>query len=685
MTCRISLALLLLAPLAIPHGAIFPPPQPDPRSPPPPPAIPPGTPWTGPADGPSGPRTGGASTPTPSGPSTGGSGGWNPGSVPTGGRSPAAGIPTGAQPGLEPTSWELWWRFNRDAYLDLKAKVESIAPSTPGDDGPTADERIAFGVTAAMQALPRERQRDLVSSLLVAVARACDDAAYELGPEFVRALAPFVADPDQEIGETAAASLGILRHHAAIDDLASLLHDDEAGRALARGRVSMRTRAFAAYALGLAAARADREEMRAFAAHHLQRGLESSADASTPELAAACVLALGLVPMPEESATSTEICDVPSLRSREERPPRTRASQAALLTRYLRDRDRPELARAHVPDALARLGIDAGPELRAEIARELASVVDRGSNHEVAVVRGAVLALGRLGDADDDAADARTRHALRRMVDAPDFQARLFAYVSLAQVASRPGDSDDPSAAQADARDVLLDRLVRGRARERSWAAIALGVLEHGRARSGLAGSPAVRAALRRALGEASAADQIGAIAIGIGLCADRDAAKDLLRALDDVRDPTARGHVATALGLVGDPRARPPLRTILSASRFQPELLRETAIALALLGDVDLESTLLEELRVARSTASQAGIARAIGFAGSVATIQPLVKMLRDTTTSAGARAFSAVALGMVCDRERMPWNSYLSIGVNYPSAPSTLSDGSAGLLDIL
>jgi HEAT repeat protein len=237
----------------------------------------------------------------------------------------------------------------------------------------------------------------------------------------------------------------------------------------------------------------------------------------------------------------------------------------------------------------------------------------------------------------------------------------------------------------SDVQSLLLERLARGKARERSWSAIALGILERGRAALQRDGSPAVRAALRRALSDASAPDQVGAIAIGIGLCADRAATKDLLKKLDDVRDPIGRGHIATALGLLGAPEAKSPLRAILLKSRFQPELMRETAIALALLGDVELEPALLEELRNAKSLASQASVARALGFAGTLASVEPLAKMLGDSLLTAGARAFSAVALGMVCDRERTPWNAFLSIGVNYPSAPPTLSDGSAGILDIL
>lgn len=673
------LAALHPAAAAMPrHGAVFPPPPTGPSAgDAPPPAPPPA---------PSAPNGPGAANPGP-GPGIPGATGGTPGSVPTGTRPSATPVPTGGAPGLEPLSWELWWRYNRDDFLDLKSKVEAIGPVTHGDAGAEADQRVASGIDAAVAALPRERQRDLVSGLLVAIARSCDDAALARGPEITRLIGPYVGDPDQEIGETAAAALGILRHHAAIPELAALLHDDETGRKFANGRVSARTRAFAAYGLGISAARSEREDLRAFVAHHLQRVLEDSRGDASADLAAACVIALGLVPMPAETEAGENSGPIhPRAGSKpDELPPRSRASQAAALVRYLGDDTRPVLARAHVPDALARLAEGAGTELRADIARELASVLERQSREDAGVVRGAVLALGRMGDADGDAADARVRATLKRALDAGDAQARLFALVSLAQVATRRGSAEDPGAVQSEVQSLLLERLTRGKARERSWSALALGILERGRAAMHREPSPSVRAALRRALIDASAPDQVGALSIGLGLCADRASVPELLKKLDDIRDPVGRGYVATALGLTGAQEALAPLRAILGKSRFQPDLLREIAIGLALLGDVDLESALLQELRGAKSLASQASVARALGFAGTLATVDPLVKMLGDSSLTAGARAFSAVALGMVCDRESTPWNAFLSIGVNYPSAPPTLSDGSAGILDIL
>ncbi len=673
------LASLAMAPLPL-HGAPYTPPPPGGGStppPPPPPAMPPPPRDPAPSAPPSGAPVSGPNMPGSAGP------GPATGAVPTGARMPIS-VATGGDLGPDTTSWSMWWHYNRDAFLDLKAHVEANSPATGGDATVSTSVRTSRGIDSMVAALGRERNRDLMSSLLVGLARSCDDLALARAPRMASLFAPFLADPDQEVAETAAAALGILRHEAALPDLVALLHDDAAGRKLAGGeRVPTRTRAFAAYALGLAAARSEREDFQAFVAHHLQRELEATGHARSADLPAACVLALGLVPLPLEARELPKTGS--ARRSDDGIAPRTRASQVSGLVEILRDTQQHDRVRAHVPDALARLADGAAADLREDIAREITALLERAGREPAEVVRGAVLALGRLGDADSDAADLRVRGALKRAADSSDMQMRLFALVSLAQVATRRGTAEDATPVQSEVQKFLLERFARGKNRERSWAALSLGILEHGRIAQGQPGSPAVRAALRRELGESTAPDQVGAIAIALGLAQDHGAVRGLLAQLDELRDPIGRGYVATALGLLGLPEAIPPLRAILVKSRYQPELLRESAIALAMLGDNDLVTTLVDNLRQAKSLASQASVARALGFAGGLNAVEPLAKMLEDSSLTAGARGFAAVALGMVCDRERVPWNARLSFGVNYLAAPPTLIDGQAGILDIL
>ncbi len=49
-------------------------------------------------------------------------------------------------------------------------------------------------------------------------------------------------------------------------------------------------------------------------------------------------------------------------------------------------------------------------------------------------------------------------------------------------------------------------------------------------------------------------------------------------------------------------------------------------------------------------------------------------------------SRAFAAVALGVVADKELLPWNSKIAVDMNYRAAVGTLTTGAGnGILEIL
>ena len=76
------------------------------------------------------------------------------------------------------------------------------------------------------------------------------------------------------------------------------------------------------------------------------------------------------------------------------------------------------------------------------------------------------------------------------------------------------------------------------------------------------------------------------------------------------------------------------------------------------------------------------------LGFIGDVRSIPPLVEMLVDEHDehSDRARAFCAVALGIVADKEALPWNSKIGVDINYRANTETLTGVSGtGILDIL
>ena len=59
---------------------------------------------------------------------------------------------------------------------------------------------------------------------------------------------------------------------------------------------------------------------------------------------------------------------------------------------------------------------------------------------------------------------------------------------------------------------------------------------------------------------------------------------------------------------------------------------------------------------------------------------------MLENGELSKSARGFAAVALGIIADREPLPWNSKIAVNLNYTAATVTLNDTSGtGILNIL
>jgi HEAT repeat protein len=664
------------------------------------PPQPPGNPTPGGPGGPHIPVPTGGSPTGPSAPTGGqGTGSPTPGPITGGARPSGAGPQTGpialgsmgstGESVTSSTSWEQWWFFNKDGYLKLRERIDAGEVETTSDaflnQGSIPSREaltLSHVVPALLQTLEKDRQQDVVSSSLIALARMSDGVVRQRSGEFADRITPLIADPNQEISETSVVALGLIRHDRSVVGMSELLLDSELGHQLVgRKRVNERTRAFAAYALGLAADASQIEDEKHYIVQTLATALDSESHA-TPDVHAACVISLGLAPLAfagldPETLKSKRAADAP-VDSRED--------QIEKLVECLRDGKRHKQVRAHVPDALARLCADAPKDWRERVAGILADVVEAGAREKDEVVQGAILALGRLGDADRDTTDIKIRAVLRRAAEGSDIQSRLFALISLAQIVGRVGNGEGVGTTALEAQSLLLQRLVQGKQRERNWSALSLGVMEYGRAQMGAEPSITVRSTLRRSLQEARSAEEVGALAVALGLCGDREAVPIMIWKLEQQDDWTARGHLAIALGLIGDEKALPALRELLQASRLRPELLRECAVGLTLLGDRSCVNTLIETLKEARSMASQASAAQALGYIGDSRSVAPLLEMLQKQELTASARGFAASALGIVCDRDRAPWNARVSQGLNYRAATtSLLDDNNAGLLNML
>jgi HEAT repeat protein len=641
------------------------------------------------------PSTGGSSTPGGPGQSSGG------GAAPSSGTSSGSSAGFSATPDL--TRWQAWWGFNKDAFLDLKARLH-IADVLVGSDEaflgrpalardelrPSQDDVFTKVVPALLELLERERSNDILSGALVALAKIGDAPGEN---RIAGRIAPFLADPNQELAETAAVALGILGSQSQVELLRAILEGDLAGlreRGVElKSAPSERTRAFAAYGLGLVGYRNDgpvRERIAAILSGWMRR---EAALAGQDDVPVACVVALGLVPLPSDPfATQPAGFGAPPARvcSFEE--------QVEWMLALLEQRQTPARVRAHVPIALARLL--RAPQgrrspLRKPALERLAARLSKDLDEHADVRVGCVIALGQLATAGPEDAGLRAR-LMRAREELHEPGLGHFALISLGRASGRAGFDAEPFAAlgsgPGNSRAFLLEQLSGASSASRCYAALALGLLERAADEAGQSRSEVSLAALRKAFADAKAPDEVGAYAIALGIARDKGASELLRQRFESVSDADARGHVAVALGLAGDRASIVRIQEVVAASRFQPELLRQAALALGLLGDKDVVPKLFDMLAHATSLSSQAAIASALGLIGDARSLDSLIAMTRDREQRTDlARAFAAVALGMCADKESLPWNAKLATDANYRANTSTLysPDTGTGILDIL
>ena len=651
----------------------------------------------GAGSGPS-PGTGGPSRPTTPGPGDPGPPTGGPTQPGTGQPGPAAPITGGGGPAVDFSDWQYWWAFNRAPYLDLKSKVQS--GTRTGDAGfflgqgqsrargmtfapsrAVLDEKV---LPALLDAIANERDNDMVTAALIAVAK-IGDTVKENGESAVRlAIKTRLADPVQEIRETAVLSLGIQAAPASLDDLLAIARDDHAGRRLVgkpETPVNGRTRSFAVYGLGLLGHANSDPELRREVVQTLIDLLQGPRQA-TRDLKVAAAIASGIVPVEALERTTTEEAGRPS-DSRRDQIEALLAMHVDSKSSLLRDVERAHLARAMV------LLCDGVPEdLRISVGEALIDTVGMRTRKEtVAMRQSAVLALGTLGDCDGQELDVAIRAALARGLSDPDQLVQRFSLISMGRVGGRVvGGESLEAQGRKELRATLAKQLAKGRQR-RPWAALAIGVMERDLADAGAQVSSDQLGALTSALETTRSGHDVAAYSLALGIAHAQGSAAALVDQLDSQSDDAVRGHIAVGLGLMEATAATEQIQEVLAKSKYRARLLEQAAMALGLLGDRGVASQLAHMLREdARSLASQAAIASALGFIGDSGSIDPLLEMLADDKGMTDrARAFAIAALGIVGDKELLPWNAKLSVDLNYRATASTLVEGGKGVIEIL
>jgi hypothetical protein len=601
--------------------------------------------------------------------------------------------------GVDTSTWETWWRFHRDALVDVRRALDAHQ-RIDHSDGMTDAMRLGAhpdaGLVAAIAApalravLARETNPDLLSAALIALARLDGPtegtlfngvtAEWDAGVDDL--MAGFLAHPQLSVAETATLAVGIRARDVGAARLSGLLLDDASGRALiARASVPERMRAFAAYGLGLCAERTPSEDLRRWIVHALSQALIHDASASA-DVQAACVAALGMARLDAYTAYFEHTVSYRrELLDRAASMPASAARVALVadLCSVLADEQRSTIVRAQVPTAIAHVVAGASEDLRAECVRELLGRL--ANTREKSEVRaGVLLALGDIARPSDTPYDNAARAAISAAARAGDRTAQGFALVSAGKVGQSAWLPEDrPAVVEMEA--LLLDALEHGKSGAPGFAAMGLAVLHDAH---GLIDPDHANEALRRTLTTSGNASTQTAAAIALGLRHDewsRNALRDRVFSggADDVR-----GMYALALGLGGDCDATRTLRDLVSQSAHRPALLRECVTALALLGDRDLTASLTAAMTNARTQAAQIGYAQALALVGDARCLTPLSELVTKADATIGARAYAIRALGTVSDLDPLPWNASYSFDAQYLAASETLTSASGtGILD--
>jgi HEAT repeat protein len=566
----------------------------------------------------------------------------------------------------------VWWEFNKDPLVE-KLAVEAELPITGSDEfylggtrkrfvrdaqKATEDDRRDRIARALAEALRGTSNRDLTTAAMVALAKV------GLDPDGVRIrdlFAQRLADGDQEVRETAALALGIAGQPEAIDTLVALVTDSPAGRKLAGGEVPVRTRTFAAWGLGLLA-RSSPTIAQKQRVHDVLLAELADRDEKSRDLRIGLVNGLGLLTSDANGAAKMLAW-------------RTAAELWQYYDQDLGKGD--QIVQAHVPIAVARLlGQGTGSEQRAakqRLADELAATKPR--HH--AIHQSAAMALGSLCvPPERDEADAAHCAALRRYYErGTDQLTRFFCVLSLGRIGGESNRATLLALFQSSNRNI-----------ERPWIALALGLVARERAQQGGEVDETIGRLLLDEFVDIGSFDAKSALALAIGLCGYAPAADALVPCLDEgPSNDMLVGYAALGLALLDHHAAADRLVALLRDSKRRPFVLQQTAVALGRLGDVRVVPLLQEMLAESDSTAVLSGIATALALVGDRRGIDPLIAAMQDKERPFLAKAFAAVALGGIGDKDPLPWNTVIAAGMNYMAHVDTLTNGATGVLDIL
>jgi HEAT repeat protein len=232
----------------------------------------------------------------------------------------------------------------------------------------------------------------------------------------------------------------------------------------------------------------------------------------------------------------------------------------------------------------------------------------------------------------------------------------------------------------------LVSRLLRapeaGNVTDRGWGALGLGLVCHELTpdlRPVAEFLNRARTTLARTLEGGRGSDEVqAAFAVAAGIGQARQVSPTLANILGDRRrTPELRGHAAVSLALFG--ASRPHILKSLRVAlwdRRDPELGSQAALALSILGSDGEGPRLIREFEKTKTERGMAQLALSLGQFGDLAAVEALMKVAEDKGRMSLGRAMAITAIGLLADPAPRPSLSLLSDGVCHTALTSSLHE---------
>jgi HEAT repeat protein len=546
--------------------------------------------------------------------------------------------------------WEFWWEHNKDQYLDLRSRLaqgvirtgtvsQLTGQGRHGDvlNTSRASQEVIDGtvIPALIELLHQSDNRDILDSAVLALGRT---ARAEMAARVIETAQPMLGHKELSVQTAATLCLGVLGSPKAIPVLTELMANTSKGQQIAGGDVQWLVRAFAALSLGLINDPGSVEPLISL--------IQNTADSET-DVKVCAIVGLGLMDN-QETPKAFEF-----------------------LMQKLEDRKLDAVIKSYIPTSLAKMA--RGTKIEAKDAL-LKTFLNKDADNYVR--QSAAIALGLLGSMSDKEI---VESLLQYIAQGKDMQTRHFCFIALAEIGKRDKDTEQANAAvHSKITELFAKEIVKpGIRSNRSWAALAAAIY----AREILSAQVVLIDQLGRAYDKETDPSFKSAFALSLGLLNARDKARQIHQDFQELHDQDFRGYAAVALGFMNYTEAADDLRILCQNKTITPTFRLQVATGLGLMADTAAVQVLVNTLKDAQTLGVSSAVAKALGIIGDESAIEPLKEIAFDATAQDITRAFACVALGIVCEKTDLPWNSRISQDNNYRARVPAIDE----VLDIL